>query len=211
MFAPLALTLLTAVAPPAVRHDDPVIRLTLSEENYVRGDRAKVRVRAAENGYLLVLRVDGNGRVRVLYPLRPDDYGEITAGKEFEVRNRGDREAFVVDEDSGTGTVLAAWSAQPFQFDAFSTNGRWNYRALAADTISGDGESGLLDLVDRMSNGKYDYDVAQYLVGEREYRSHYSTGFHSPWYGGYYSPFYGPRWSIGFGWGGGYGWHRRRW
>lgn len=222
MLAALALLTLApapAPTPPSSQLDDPPIRVRLSDEAYSRGDRAKVKVRAAEDGYLLVLRVDGEGRVRVLYPLRPDEDGEITGGKDFEVRSRGDREAFVVDEGPGSGAVLAAWSDQPFRYDQFSRNGHWDYRVLAAEKIPGDEESGLLDLVDRMSDGKYEYDVAQYTVDEPGYVRHYSGGFYGPWWDGFYVPcygcypyFYGPRWRVGVGFGfGGYGrvWGRR--
>jgi hypothetical protein len=219
MFVTLALSLVAATAaPPVPRTDDPPIRLKLSEENYSRGDRAKVKVRAADDGYLLVLRVDGDGRVRVLYPQRPDDEGQITGGKDFEVRSRGDREAFVVDENSGSGTVLAAWSDHPFRYDEFSRNGHWDYRALSDEKITGDRESGLLDLVDKMTDGKYQYDVAQYTVDEPGYSSHYSAGYYSPYWDGYYGTcwgcYYGPRWRIGvgFGFGGrGHIWRGRRW
>ena len=220
MLAALALLTL-APAPPTAHRDDPAIRVKLSDESYSRGDRAKVKVRAADDGYLLVLRADGDGRVRVLYPLRPDDEGQITGGKDFEVLSRGNREAFVVDEGPGSGSVLAAWSGQPFRFDDFAKNGHWNYRALTAEKITGDQESGLLELVDRMSDGKYEYDVAQYTVDEPGYTRHYSGGFYSPWWDGFYGPcygcypyFYGPRWRVGvsFGFGGhGHPWRGRRW
>lgn len=207
MFVPFALSLLTAVAPVAQRHDDPPIRVKLSEETYVRGDRAKVKVRATSDGYLLVLRGDADGRVRVLFPVAPDDDAHIAGGKEFEVRGRGDREAFVVNESEGAGTVLAVWSDQPLNFDGFTRNGRWDYRALATDSIAGGDEPALLDLVDRMTDGKYEYDVAQYTVDDSPpQRNHYSVGFYDPWWG-YYGPYY-PGWRFGIGFG---GWHRRRW
>jgi len=219
MFAPLALLLLSPAALPA-HLDDPRIRVKLSEETYARGDRAKVKVRATEDGYLLVLRVDTEGRVRVLYPLRPDDDGQIEGGKDFEVRSRGDREAFLVAEGPGSGAVLAAWSSQPFRFDDFARNGHWDYRALTAEKITGDREAGLLDLVDRMSDGKYDYDMAEYAVDEPGYVRHYSGGWYDPWWSGFYGPcwgcspwYYGPRWGVGltFGFGHGHVWRGRRW
>lgn len=212
MLTLLALTLHPLAAPAPRQPDDPPIRVRLSEETYAHGDRAKVKVRAAADGYLLVLRVDGDGRVRVLYPLSPEDEGRITGGKDFEVRSRGDREAFVINENSGTGAVLAAWSVEPFKFEGFSRNGHWDYRALAQEKLSGDLESGLLDLVDRMSDGEYDYDVAPYSVDEPRYIRHYTGGWYDPWWGRYSScwgcwpRFYGPGWRIGVGIG--FGGHR---
>jgi hypothetical protein len=220
MLVPLAFLLAASGAPaPSAAHlDDPPIRVKLSDESYSRGDRAKVKVRAAEDGYLLVLRVDTDGRLRVLYPLVPEDEGRIEGRKDFEVRSRGDREAFVVDDAPGSGMVLAAWSEQPFRFDDFSRNGHWDYRALTAEKITGDKEAGLLDLVDRMSDGKYQYDTSDYVVDEPGYVRHYS-GWYDPWWSGYYpcfgcSPwYYGPRFSVGIGFGFGHGHFRRgrRW
>jgi len=216
MFAPLALLLAAGAPTPRAPHpEDPPIRVKLSDETYSRGDRAKVEVRAADDGYLVVLRVDTDGRLRVLYPLAPDDEGRIAGGKNFEVRSRGDREAFVVDDAPGSGVVFAAWSEQPFRFDDFTRNGHWDYRALTAEKITGDKEPALLDLVDRMTDGKYDYDLADYVVDEPGYVRHYS-GWYDPWWSGYYPCFgcapwyYGPRWSVGFTFGFGHRHYFRR-
>jgi hypothetical protein len=214
MLSVLALSLLlpaTTPAAPAARPDDPPIRLRLSEDVYARGDHAKVRVKAAEDGYLLVLQANADGRIRVLYPLDPDDSARVRGGRQFEIRGRGDRDAFVVTEREGAGTVLAAWSEQPFRFDEFTRNGHWDYRALAAEPSGADRQSELLDLVDRMSTGHYEYDTADYTVTGRSY-ARYDGGWYTPWYHGYYYPwypwgwrgYYGPR--FGFGWRGWYWW-----
>jgi len=212
MLTALALTLLLPGLAPATPDAaaDPPIRVKLSEDSYVRGDRARVRVKAAQDGYLVVLRADADGRVRVLYPLDPSDPGEIRGGREFEVRGRSDREAFLVSEREGAGTVIAAVSSEPFQFDAFTRGGHWDYRALAADSSGDDPEATLVDLLDRMSGGHFDYDVATYTVTARS-PGHWSVGWYDPWYPGFYYPwYYGPRFgfraTIGFGFG-----HRHRW
>ena len=87
-----------AVAPRvAATADDPPIRVSLnSGGSYYQGDRAKVRVRVAEDGYLLVLRADADGRVRVLFPLDPGDDDFVRGGHDFELRGRGDRETFFI-------------------------------------------------------------------------------------------------------------------
>lgn len=184
-----------AVAPRSALSDDPPIRISLSSDGYYyQGDRAKVRVRVAEDGYLLVLRADADGHVRVLFPLDPGDDDFVRGGHEFELRGRGDRETFFVDEVRGTGTILAARSATPFRYDRFVRGDHWDYRVLGNDRIGDDAEAGLLDLVDEMADSAhYDYDVTTYSVGGGSYRPYYSRS-----YGGYYGPGYRPGLSIGF-------------
>ncbi len=72
----LLLSLLLS-APPgaaaAARSDDPPVKVWLNQDNFRRGDRARVNAALAEDGYLVVLRADADGRVRVLFPLDPGD------------------------------------------------------------------------------------------------------------------------------------------
>jgi hypothetical protein len=213
MFTALAVALLLPASSPTTAAADPPIRLKLSHDEYERGDRARVHVKLAKDGYLLVLRMDANGHVRVLYPLDPDDAQRMRGGKEFEVRGRGDREAFAVDEASGSGTVLAVRSEEAFNFADFLRGGRWDYRALSDSLSSGDAESALLDLVDRMTTGHYDYDTVAYTVLSADDQRRYS-GWHPGWYGpwyygalypcwgcgpGFYGPGFGFRATFGFG------------
>ncbi len=68
---------------------NPPIRVWFnSQGDYGYADRAKVYARAAEDGYLLVLRADAAGRVRVLYPLDPEHDQRIAAGKKYELKGR---------------------------------------------------------------------------------------------------------------------------
>ncbi|HXI21267.1 MAG TPA: DUF4384 domain-containing protein [Gemmatimonadales bacterium] len=192
-----------AVAPhvAALRDDNPPIRIRLSDQNYETGDKAKVKVKTAKDGYLVVLREDADGHVRVVYPVNPNDESGIRGGHEYTLEGRGGRETFRVSEREGTGTVLGAWSATPFDFSAFTHNGRWDYRALAADSSS-DPESALLEVVDQMTSGQYQYDVATYSVNQHPAPQYYAGV--GPWYYGSYWPYwgwdpwyYGPR--LGFG------------
>ena len=80
----------------------------------------RVKVRTAEDGYVVVLRSDAQGRVRVLFPLDPSDDDFVRGGRTLEVRGRGDREAFYIDDGEGSGVVLAARSAAPFKFEEFA-------------------------------------------------------------------------------------------
>lgn len=183
------------VSRTMVGADDPPVRISLNSSGYYyQGDRAKVRVRVAEDGYLLVLRADADGRVRVLFPLDPGDDDFVRGGRDYELRGRGDRETFFVDDVRGTGTILAARSATPFRYDRFVRGDHWDYRVLANDRIRDDAEAGLLDLVDEMADSAhYDYDVTTYSIGGDQYR-HYYGGY----YDGYYSPgYFGPGLSVG--------------
>src|SRR2546425_2514029 len=64
-------------AAPTAASDDPPIKVWLNQDSYYqRGDKAKVHVKLADDGYLVVLRADAEGRMRVLFPLDPtaDDF-----------------------------------------------------------------------------------------------------------------------------------------
>jgi hypothetical protein len=164
----LASASLSSSPEVSIVSDDPPIRVWFnSDGDYAPGDRAKVYAKADRNGYLVVLRSDGDGLVRVLFPLDPSLSQQITGDKKYELKGRGGREAFVADH--GPGTVLAAVSAAPFRFDEFVQDGRWNLRALSGDGVRTDPESGLLELVNRMkpSDQPIEYDVATYVVDER--------------------------------------------
>jgi Domain of unknown function (DUF4384) len=98
--------------------DDPAIRVWLNEDGrFQRGDRAKVQVRSRDDGYLVVLHVDSDSRLRVLFPLDPDDDNFVRGGKKYQILGRGENETFEVDVRSGRGTVYAAVSRDPFRWD----------------------------------------------------------------------------------------------
>src|ERR1041385_5855754 len=137
MMVALTLALLASTSvgspinPPAVArsNDDPPIHVWLSSNNsFVRGERARVYIRAAQDGYLVVLRADAQGRVRVLFLLDPSDDQAVRGDREFEVESNGGHEAFTVDEGDGTGVVLAAWSESPFTVDGLVQGDRKSTR-----------------------------------------------------------------------------------
>jgi hypothetical protein len=168
---------------PVASQDPPVRVWFNSDGNYAHGDRAKVYAKSAQDAYLIVLRSDGAGRVQVLFPLEPQGEQQITGGKKYELKSRGGREAFVADDSSGHGTVLAAISASPFRVDQFAQSGRWDIQALSSPRVRDDAESGLLDLVERMKppDQRFDYDVATYVVADQYARDRYAD----PYFYGY--------------------------
>ena len=201
----------------AVQGSNPPVTVKINHDQFSSGDRARVYVEAAQDGYLVVLHADAAGRIRVLFPIDPRDDDFIRGDKKFEIRGRNDRDAFQVDGDEGSGTVLAAVSRDPLNFDAFVRNDHWDFRALGgpSQTVTDDPLVKLLDIVQRMagdSTGRYDYDQATYVVRSYRYASqygydygypyHFGIGYYSnPFYNAYYNPFCDPFWGCygGFG------------
>lgn len=196
-------TVATPEAMPVVSQDPPVRVWFNSDGQYAYGDRAKVYAKSAQDGYLIVLRSDAAGHVRVLFPLDPQGEQRITGGKKYELKGRGDREAFVADDSGGHGSVLAAISESPFRVDQLTQNGHWDLQALSTPRVRDDPEAGLLELVDGMkaSNQHFDYDVSKYVVSERYARDLYPNPYAGP---GWWS--YDPWWGYGRGLGLGFGW-----
>src|SRR5882724_924892 len=193
----MLLTLLLSLIPAVPQADGPApITVKLNHDQFSRGDKARVYVQTTQDGYLVVLHADPEGRVRILFPRDPTDDAFLRGGRRQEIRSRSDRDAFMVEGDEGAGTVLAAFSADPFAFDGFVLNGHWDYRALGQGTVKDDALAGLLDIVRRMSGtNNFDYDAATYVVGGgRDIAAGFGYG-HG--YGFGYS--YYPRRPYGFG------------
>ena len=171
----LLLTSQTLIAAPSAGYattQDPPVRVWFSSSgNYASGDRAKVYAKSLEDGYLIVLRADAAGRVRVLFPLDPREDQRIAGGKKYELKSRAGREAFVA-ADAEHGTVLAAVASAPFRVEQFVENGRWDSAALSGDGVRDDPEAALIDLVGRMmGEERFDYAVASYVVSQQYARS----------------------------------------
>lgn len=218
-----ALVLLAAkasvVTPPTThtRAGDPppVVHLWLnSHGDFEYGARAKVHARATQDGYLIVVHADPDGRVHVLFPLDPQGEQQVQGGKKYELKGRGDREAFVVTDSGGRGAVLAALSPTPFRFDQFTKDGRWDAGALSDRSVKADPEAGLLDVVQRMqaAGEHFDYDVSIYTSAPRRARSldPYLYPYPYSYYGFYPYSYYGLGWwdygfgGLGYWWGRGY-------
>ncbi|MFZ5624560.1 MAG: DUF4384 domain-containing protein [Gemmatimonadota bacterium] len=210
----LALLAVALMAPTdlparvATTADDPPVRIWLNDDGrYTPGDRVRVQVRAADDGYLLVLHVDPDGRLRVLFPVDPGDDNFVRGGKKYEIKSRGGRETFRAPDADGNGMVYAAWSLDPFRFDDFISGDHWDYRALAPNLLPREPEPDLTDLVRKMtSRGGFDYDVITYTVYPYD-RGVATTTYvpYAPWYGWGYGGFgcwsCGPSITFGIAWG----------
>ena len=187
----------TAVA----QADDPAIKVSLNHRSYDRGDRARVNIKVRDDGYVVVLQLRADGLVRVLYPLDPGNDDFVRGNQSYEVRGRGDREAFTVESASGTGTVYAAWSAVPFNFANFVRGDHWDYGVLGDSALPRDPETGFTNIVQQMAGGQFQYDLVSYAVqgyvASTAVPNYYASA-------GFGSCAYDP-WCYGSGYGYGYG------
>ena len=205
MLTLLATLLVASPAPDTARAaiaTPPPIQITLNNGgSYYPGGMVSVRVETADDGYLLVFRVDGDGRIRVVFPLDPDADAFVRGGKEYELRGRGDRSTFQADDRGGSGMVYAALSRTPFVVRDFSQNGHWDYDMLRLRDSSMDAESDLTAIVTQMTNrARFDYDAVGYRV--QEIAGTAAAGAPGGYYPGLYDPYYNPRWRcMSCGWG----------
>ena len=90
MFVPLMLSLLlppptpSAVPSPRLANPsaaDPPIKVWLSNDVLMRGDRARMHVKATQDGYLVVLRADGERSLLILSGAIPGPRNSIVMVK----------------------------------------------------------------------------------------------------------------------------------
>ncbi len=141
------------------------VRLTVSRHSYAPGDHGHVWVRLGSDAYLIVLHAEPDGHVRIVFPLDPSDNAYVHRDSTIEIRSRGDRDAFVVEDSSGTGTWYAAVSKKPYHFDPVALSTHWDYGQIPHVLAVRDAEGDLTALVQRLSTARFDYDIVQYRIG----------------------------------------------
>ena len=137
------------------------------DDAYASGQGARVFFRTEVDAYVTVLRVDTDGRVRVLFPLEPWEDNFARGGREYEVQGGYERDAFSIDDYPGVGYIFAVAAADPFVYDAFETGDHWDYRAIADGRVHGDPYVALTDLAQRIlpaDDRDWDYDITPYYV-----------------------------------------------
>lgn len=201
MITAILLPLLVVSGPhPAPRMGlplaDPPIKVWLNDDHFERGDKARVYVKADRDGYVVVLHAEPDGRVRVLFPLDPSDDDYVKADETYEVRGRGDRHAFTVYDSRGEGAVFAAFSPDPFKFDAFVRQDHWDYR-VDGFKVGDDAEADLTELARQMaSQSGFEYDLVRYDVSRSVAYGGSYYPYYPGYYGGWYDPWYSP-WRSG--------------
>lgn len=163
-------TLASANAAPAMPlQDEPTVRVWTNKGDVVKtGDRVRVYVETVDDGYLLVLHAEPDGRIRFLYPLDPFRDNFVRGGRKVEIRGRGDREALRIFHDGGFGTIYAAYFRDPFEFREFIFGDHWDYRALEKYRLDDerDPETELTAVTQHVAGQTFfEYDLVHYGVG----------------------------------------------
>lgn len=149
------------------------VEVWASSDIVQRWERVQVWVQPETDAFVMLFRVDTDGRVRVLFPTRPGDDGLVRAATPLEIPgfdSAGEPGTFVVDDYPGTGYLFAVASSRPFDYGAFAAADHWDYRIVAhGGRITRDPHVALLDLVEPMlpaDGRRFGYDVYAYQVGE---------------------------------------------
>jgi hypothetical protein len=155
--APRALATRTRVQVWTNRGEDP----------YASGQSVQVYFRTDQDAYVTILRVDTDGRVRVLFPRDPWEDNFARGGREYEVLDRFNRPAFEIDDYPGEGYIFAVSAPDPFVYDGIESGDHWDYRVIADGRVRGDPYVALTDLAQRIVPEGYsdwDYDMVPYYV-----------------------------------------------
>ena len=109
-------------------------------------------------GNLLVMHVDAIGRIQVLFPAGPDDDAGMLVNDTLVAI------PLPPAAEGNPATFIAVRSRWPFEFAALREGAAWNYYgALLLQPTAGDPLGALLDIADRVTDGRpYDYAEATY-------------------------------------------------
>ncbi len=140
------------------------------ENPYRHGQRARIYFRTDEPGYVTVLRVDTDGRLRTLFPIQPWGRAKVRGGQTHELSDTRNGRGFTIDDDPGIGYLFALSSPLPFQYEDITRGDYWDFRVIDDGRIQGDPYVALTDLATRIApRGDYQYDITPYYV-ERHYQ-----------------------------------------
>ena len=152
------------------RSDAPRVRLWIdrNESTFRRGDRVRALFRVDDDAYVTVVRVDTDGRLRVLYPTTPYSTARVRGDHSYRVPGSS-AGSFVVDDATGLGYVFAIASYEPFDYARVSYGRAWDYHA-AGFGVTGDPFLAVRRFADRIAyDDRTGYSTAydEYHVGRR--------------------------------------------
>jgi hypothetical protein len=151
---------------------DPYVQLWLSGDNlFKRGQGADVYYRTDEDAYVLIIRIDTDGRMEMLSPDHPNGYQFARGGETYHVSG-SPHQSFRIDDDPGLGYVFAIASWDPFEFDRVALSRYGGYR-FSGYRVHGDPFVTVQELADQLVNNRYPYYALSHLVYYVERRVEY--------------------------------------
>ncbi|MDQ3698352.1 MAG: DUF4384 domain-containing protein, partial [Gemmatimonadota bacterium] len=170
---------LSSLAPMLVRSESPAIgalnsgpsvRVWLDGGSDLRhGESPELYFRTDDDAFVMVIRIDTDGRQEVLFPRHFDDEQRVRGRRTYRVTGDS-RGSFVVDDDPGLGYVFAIASWGPFDLDEMALGRSGNYRYASA-RVYGDPFVAVQSLAERLldRDALYSLDHVQYHVGGQRY------------------------------------------
>ena len=158
MLPSLAVTVGLLVQAAGTSHPARATRAPAPDPVRVWRTDSTAYVALRQPGHLLLLHVDAIGRIQVLFPAGPDDDSGMLSN---------DTLVAIPVPPTGEGnpaTFVAVRSRWTFEFAALRAGASWNYYdALLLQPSAGDPLGALLDIADRVTDGRpYDYGVVTY-------------------------------------------------
>ena len=164
----------------------PVVRVWIPNSlHFSYGQQVPVSFEVSEASHVAVFRIDGRGRMQVLWPQRNSLQTAAQSGREYRVSSPYSAYgAFAADYELGQGMVIAVASPDPIELSAFrryrNDQNFYHYADLQRPYTGGVGS-----IVDRLSqeilyalDSPYDFDVAFYSSSGGNRYSAYCTGYY---------------------------------
>lgn len=176
--------------------DAPPVTVWFENSRELRfGSSARVRFRVEDDAYVVVGRVDSDGRMTILFPYNRTGRAFVQGGADNIVRSRrgGSAYSFTAYERWGVGFVFAISSYEPLDFSRFQSRDFQSYDGVAnsiARRYIGSPEK----VVERFApwvlwdkDTPYEWDIVNYAVESPTYASYspYCGGGYYGNYGGY--------------------------
>ena len=99
-----------------------------------RGERVRIRYRTSRNAYTAVFRVDTDGRISLLHPIRPGLDGWVAGGRDHLLVLPGSP-YWRVSDDPGSGYLFLVASPEPLDFGAFGFHPDFGWDLSAVGTV----------------------------------------------------------------------------
>src|SRR3989440_13098440 len=87
------------------------------DDPYASGQGVRVHFRTEQDAYVTILRIDTDGRGRVLFPREPWEDHFARGGRDYEVPGREDRVAFHVVDYPGVGYNIVLATGDGFAYE----------------------------------------------------------------------------------------------